>query len=73
MDRKQAAKQRKENPVKRDEYLRRCSEQAKSIYDAVAQANFSLRDERQREDYLSILETAEFLEQEGIGKEGVDF
>jgi hypothetical protein len=62
-------KERHNNPVKRDEYLRKCGEQADSIFAALARNGAELSEDA----YLSIAETAEYLEKESIGIEGIDF
>ncbi|MDE3135922.1 MAG: hypothetical protein KGL59_05080 [Acidobacteriota bacterium] len=70
MSRKDAVrKERSEDPERRDAYLKKCGEQADDMLKALEQNKGSLCEE----EYLSIAETAEYLENESSGIEGIDF
>lgn len=57
------------NENQRREYRERCSRQSDEIFKALEEQRENLSED----DYLSIAETAEYLENESVGKEGVDY
>jgi hypothetical protein len=67
--RERAKKERSENPQARDTYLKRCGEISDEMFKALEQNKNMLSEA----DYLSIAETAEYLEDQSTGIEGVDF
>lgn len=76
----QIQKERDADPQKRDEYLKKCGEQSGAIFSALEKARIESKslpdghpDKLSEDDYLSIASTAEYLENESVGVEGVDF
>lgn len=76
----QIKKERDADPRKRDEYLKKCGEQADAIFSALEKARIESKhlpeghpDKLSMEDYLSYAETAEYLENQSVGVKGVDF
>lgn len=76
----QIQKERDADPQKREEYLKKCREQSEAIFSALEKGKqeseklpeghpFKLSED----DYLSIASTAEYLENESVGVEGVGF
>lgn len=76
----QIKKERNADPQKRDEYLKKCGEQANAIFSALEKGRMESEklpeghpDKLSEDDYLSIASTAEYLENQSVGVEGVDF
>ena len=69
MDRMAAKQMRTRNPDARDRYLNDCREKSEFLFTSLEMN----KDKLSEYDYLSVAETAEYLEQQSIGIEGIDF